>query len=285
MGNSIQNLKGCIIEAVARLSASGITGPDNDARILAAHVLGISTDMLFTRGDYALTPSEKRRYFSLVSQRQRHRPLAYIVGYRDFYRDRFITGKGHLVPRPDTEHILYAAEEMALKVKDALDIGTGTGALAVSLTRLYPDAGITALDISTALARRNVNNLNAAKVSVIRRDYLARGALDLGPFDLVVSNPPYLGDADLSMLDKGAVLHEPRRAFYGGADGLQFYIKTAWECGHGLLRPGGALIVETDHKWADVVDIFTKAGLDKVTVRRDYSGLERVVTGIYKFNG
>lgn len=261
------------------LEKHGIPDPDIDARYIISYHLGLKTHELFLKKD-AEVPFFKRAVIE-YSMRQRgfSRPSAYITGFKYFYRDKFKVGPGTLIPRADTEHIVYAAEELKPGYNNIIDIGTGSGALAVSLARIYPLSRITALDIDTGAAKWNIKRLGIKNISLCKTDFLKNldGVKDKRTFyyDLIVSNPPYLSAADMKK-HSGALRYEPARAFYGGEDGLSFYSAISLFAASGLSR-GGYIIVETDYKWPEVVKIFSLGGFSIVEVRKDYGGLERVV--------
>jgi release factor glutamine methyltransferase len=264
----------------ARFERAGLPTPGDDARALLANRLGWSrTELPLRRNDPV---SLQARVFLAADafRRCRHEPVAFIVGYKDFYRDRFFVSRRTLIPRADTEHLLYAAEESGRQFRRILDVGTGSGALAVSLSRLYPASGIVALDVDIATARKNLRTFGIGNVELLRCDFLRESALanpslTNAPFDLVISNPPYLSREDLRLLDRGAKFEHPR-AFLGGEDGLAFYRAIASFCALGL-TPDGLAIVETDHKFEAAAAVFRAAGFGTVEVRNDYNGLPRVI--------
>jgi len=203
--------------------------------------------------------------------------MAYILGYRDFYKDRFLIGPGTLIPRPDTEHLLYAAEELKndnFNPQTILDIGAGSGALILSTRHLFPGASLFAIDIDTTWLQKNAAHLDVSNLEIISADIF----LWQNPrkFDLIFSNPPYLNDEDMNRLEKGLSENEPRRAFYGGSDGMKFYRLIAKRLSQ-WLKPGGVLILEIDYKWQEVRKLFVDASFVSVQVKKDYNALERVM--------
>lgn len=264
--------------SVAFLASRGLPTPEADARaLIGRRMITGGTDLFLHRRRNAGW-FQKFLINRDVRRRGRFVPVAYILGYKDFFQDRFRVSRRCLIPRADTEHLLYAVQDSGKDFRNILDIGTGSGALAVSLSRLYPDAAIDALDIHTADAKHNIRVLKTRNVRLIRADFMKiRSAARV--YDLVISNPPYLGDNDLKLMGNDARLYEPGRAFYGGKDGLDFYRKTAYFCKTGL-SGNGLLVLETDHKWESVVRLLKENGFKTIDVIKDYNGLERVITAL-----
>lgn len=259
------------------LRAAGLPDPETDVRALVAAPLRLNRNDLFLHRDRRVSPLAAWRIKRNMSRREKLEPVAYILGYKDFFHDRFRVNRSCLIPRADTEHILYAVQESGRVFQNCLDAGTGSGALAVSLCRLYPDAAVTAVDIHLSCARQNARRLRARNLRLRKIDFLKSAHRLKGPYDLVVSNPPYLSREDFSLLGPEARLYEPARAFAGGPDGLDFYRAIAAFC-RDRLTPDGWIVVETDHKWKEVLEIFCRAGFSETAVRKDYNGLERVIT-------
>lgn len=263
--------------SVLALKKAGIPDPETDARFLVATRLGIERSSLFLEKNRKIGFLEKNRIGSDIRRRARFEPVAYILGYKDFFQDRFLVSRGSLIPRADTEHLLYAVQETGRKFSRIIDVGTGSGAIAVSLARLFPDSAITALDKNIRHVRLNVKRLGTGNIKIVKADFLKGPAsLKEGNYDLIVSNPPYLSEDDLKNLGRDARSYEPMRAFYGGKDGLVFYRKLA-EFSREHLEPNGLIVLETDHKWEAVREIFRQAGFTRCEMKKDYNGLDRVL--------
>jgi release factor glutamine methyltransferase len=263
--------------SVARLKKAGIPDPETDARALIAARLGVERASLSLNKRTNVGRWNEHLIARDIRRRARFEPVAYILGYKDFFQDRFSVSRGSLIPRADTEHLLYAVQNTGRKFSRAIDIGTGSGAIAVSLSRLFPDSAIYAVDKATRHARKNIDKLGTSNIQLVKADFLKTSSLLPGKtFDLIVSNPPYLSDLDLKNLGKDARLYEPFRAFYGGPDGHLFYRKIA-DFARERLEEGGIIVLETDHKWETVKGIFQKAGFPRWEMIRDYNGLERVL--------
>lgn len=276
-----------LTSAITRFDKAGSDSPEADARMMLGHLLNLNPNQLFLKKRDTLSPRQSKAWEKLVRRREKLEPVALILGYKDFYRDRFLVSRHTLIPRPDTEHLLYAAEELKIPVCRALDIGTGTGAIAFSLARIFPEAQIQALDIDLRTARKNALLFHLPQVRLISGNFLhwkssprLKKTLS-GPYDLILSNPPYLAPEDFSLLDPASARFEDRKAFYGGKDGMDFYRAIAFFSKE-RLNPGGAVIVETDHKFKKVMEIFQTAGFTSCEVRKDYGGRERVLIALNK---
>jgi release factor glutamine methyltransferase len=231
---------------------------------------------------------ELARFRELVRRRLQHEPVQYIVGTTEFYGLEFTVSPHVLIPRPETEHLVEAVIDR-LKAGDAtepriLDIGTGSGVIAVTLAAQLATAQLTATDVSTdalAVAAANAESNGVGdRVTFFPHDILSGNPEAIGgPFDVVVSNPPYIATADMAELQEEIRAHEPIAALTDGGDGLAFYRRFA-SLLPTLLAPGGLLAVEIGYGQSEVVrGILADAGLRDIEVVRDYSGIDRVVLG------
>lgn len=247
-------------------------------RILLCHVLGLSRVGLITGAERQLSAEEAAQLAALVARRQRGEPIAYIVGQREFFGLPFQVGPAVLIPRPDTELIVELALERLAPRGRLLDMGTGSGAIAVALAHTRPDARVTALDVSEAaleVARANAA-ANGASVRFLRSDWFA--ALEGEVFDLVASNPPYIaaGDAHLA---QGDLRFEPAGALTDHADGLSA-LRTIVAGAAAHLAAGGWLLLEHGYDQAEAVrTLLSAAGYAEVQSWRDLGGIERVSGG------
>lgn len=261
---------------ILRRSGTGDAGVD--AAVLFKHFLGVSRRDLFPDRDARLTWKQTRAIRKAVSERARSKPVAYIVGYKDFYRDRIAVGPGTLIPRADTEHLVYAAEAESRPFANVLEIGAGSGAVSIALARLFPGAQVTGFDIDVSAAEANASRLGVPNVRFSKLDIFSvpDGTVLPCRYDLIVSNPPYLSKEDMRNLPKEVKMYEPWSALFGGYDGLDFYRKISALAG-GFLTPGGVLIFEVDYKWERVERIVGEAGLVFTGIKKDYNNLERVL--------
>jgi release factor glutamine methyltransferase len=247
-------------------------------RILLQHALGLSRVGLITQSERALTLDEAERLAALVRRRLDGEPIAYIVGRREFFGLDFQVNRAVLIPRPDTELIVELALERLAPRGRLLDMGTGSGAIAVAAAHTRKDARVTALDVSDAaleVARANAA-AHGANVRFLRSDWFA--ALGDEGFDVIASNPPYIAAGD-HHLAQGDLRFEPVGALTDHADGLSaLRIIVAGARTH--LAPGGWLLLEHGYdQAAQVRALLAAAGYDQVQSWRDLAGIERASGG------
>jgi release factor glutamine methyltransferase len=271
--------------ATARLAHAGVESPRLDAELMLARAMDT------TRGAIISAPIEisagaAERFEAMLSRRAAREPLAYILGSKEFYSLEFEVTPSVLIPRPETEFLVAAALEFAAQrpAVRLLDIGTGSGAIAISVAVNAPRAIIVAADIeqdALAIARRNVARHRAkARVELRLADIFEPldGGGALGNFDLIVSNPPYVEVSAIDSLAPEVRDFEPPAALFSGADALECYMRiAAGACEH--LNRGGAVMVEVGAGQAEAVStLFREAGLHLTGVINDLAGIARVVT-------
>ena len=247
-------------------------------RILLCHALGITRVGLITQSERRLTEEEAVRLSGLVGRRIGGEPIAYIVGQREFFGLPFRVTPAVLIPRPDTELIVELALERLPAQARMLDMGTGSGAIAVAVAHTRPDAQVTALDVSEdalAVARSNAE-ANGARVRFVRSDWFA--ALAGESFELVVSNPPYIASGDEHLV-QGDLRFEPVDALTDHEDGLSD-LRTIVAGAAAHLAPGGWLLLEHGYDQAEAVRaLLADAGYLEAQSWRDLAGIERVSGG------
>ena len=247
-------------------------------RILLCHALNITRVALITQSERALTEAEAATLAGLVARRVHGEPIAYIIGKREFFGLDFAVTDAVLIPRPDTELLVELALEHLPPQGRALDMGTGSGAIAVSIAHTRRDAVVTALDVSAAaldVARANAA-ANGAQVRFLQSDWY--GALDGEVFDLIASNPPYIASTD-SHLAKGDLRFEPQGALTDRADGLSA-LRTITAGAKGHLVARGWLLMEHGYDQAEQVrQLLQGHGFSDVQSWRDLAGIERATGG------
>ena len=248
-------------------------------RILLCHALNLSRVSLITQSERELTVDEAERLAALVQRRLDGEPIAYIVGQREFFGLPFQVSPAVLIPRPDTELIVELALERLAPGARLLDMGTGSGAIAVAVAHTRPDAQVTALDVSEdalAVARANAG-ANGARVRFLRSDWFAAlGDEEL--FDVVASNPPYIASGD-EHLAQGDLRFEPVDALTDHADGLSD-LRTIIAGAARHLVAGGWLLLEHGYDQAAAVrTLLAEAGYLEAQSWRDLAGIERVSGG------
>jgi len=252
-----------------------------DFRVLLCHALHTSRVGLITGSERVLTAAEAQRFGALVQRRLDGEPVAYLVGEREFFGLNFAVNDAVLIPRPDTELLVELALDRLPQHGKVLDMGTGSGAIAVSLAHTRRDAAVTALDVSTAalaVARRNAE-ANGACVTFMHSDWFA--ALEpAAQFDVIASNPPYIASGDRHLAE-GDLRFEPVGALTDHADGLAaLRILVAGAPAHLVQHGQGWLLMEHGYDQAAAVRaLLDAAGYTDVQSWRDLAGIERVSGG------
>lgn len=258
----------------------GLDSPRLDAELLLAATLGLDRVGLYLNYDRPLNADELSTFRARLQRRALREPLQYILGECEFWSLPLTVSPAVLVPRPDTEVLVEEALERLTGPARVLDVGTGSGAIAIALASERPEAQFTALDLSAAAL--SVAQANAGRHGLSERIAFVEGDLAQLPeqtFDLVVSNPPYIPTADCATLMTEVRDFEPRLALDGGDDGLAAYRHLARQVA-AVLAPGGWLLVEVGiGQAAAVAELFDAAGLEEVGQRDDYAGIPRVVRG------
>ncbi len=260
-----------------------IPEPRLSAELLLAGVLKCRRLELYLQFERILTPEERSLYREYVSRRARREPVQYILGETEFYGLPFRVSPAVLIPRPDTELLVDAAIEYlqsrALAAPKILDIGTGSGCIAVALARRFPAAEIWGVDISAAaieLAAANAAR-NAVEIRLLTGDYFEMTAQLPPAFDVIVSNPPYIAEKEWAAIQPEVRQFEPREALLAGADGLDFYRRLV----AALPAPSagnGAVFLEVGYAQAEAVAKMLEQRGFLTEVRKDLQRIDRVVT-------
>jgi release factor glutamine methyltransferase len=279
-------LHASVLDGAKRLAAMGIVSARLDAEVLMGYVLGLTREQLLAAVDFPLSEVQFRQYRKLLCRRLEREPIAYVTGRQEFWSLEFRVLPDVLIPRPETERLVETALALARELPQlhplqVLDIGTGSGAIAVSLAKELPSAVIWATDISPAaleIARSNAAcNGVAARVRLFHGDLFDAIGEFTGRFALIVSNPPYIPSAEIDALEPEVNRWEPRGALDGGADGLDFYRRIVRQAGD-YLAPNGAVVVEVGADMGkEVSGLFTAGGYTDIAVVQDYAGRDRVV--------
>ena len=265
--------------------AKGVENPRLDAEVLLCAVLKCERIKLYTEFDKPLSEEERDKMRSYVERRAKHEPLAYIIGERAFMRNNFMVPPATLVPRPETELLVESLVKAAPMLRadgavKALDIGTGSGAIIVSLLDYLPAAVGVGVDISNealAVAKENAAAIGVDKRVAFRQSDLFSNVPVEKKFDIIVSNPPYITAQEMTALDRSVDAYEPHLALYGGADGLDFYRAMAQRPAF-LLASGGLLFAECGWKQGEqAAQLFRQAGWKNVHLREDLAGIPRII--------
>ncbi len=274
------NVGDAIRMAMERLASEPIGPPRMAAESLLMHVLGCDRAAIYAHPERELAADEWARFHAAIEQRAAGKPLQYITGHQEFFGLDFKVTPAVLIPRPETEHLVEAAIEKARPWERPriLDVGTGSGCIAISIAHALPQARMTAVDISSEalqVARDNSKRLGVW-VRFTESDLLE--AVQVEKFDLVVSNPPYVGRSEADKVQREVREHEPDVAVFGGDEGLDVYrrlIPQAWNA----LTDGGWLLMEIGYsieqpvrellaEWAEVSAIADLQGISRVVLAR-----------------
>ncbi len=271
-----------IKRAVRDLETAGCRTPRLDAEVLLAHCLGRDRLHLYTNADTCLPETEVQRFLQVVSRRRQGEPIAYIIGRKEFWSAVFEVNRRVLIPRPETEILV----EECLKVLDTvdsghtriLDLGTGSGAIGVTLAAELKNARVFATDISAEAVAVAVRNARRAGVEN-RMAFLAGNLFAplSGKFDMIVSNPPYISEAEYEDLPADVKWYEPSCALRAGPDGMDFHREIIFKS-DGYLKSGGWLMLEIGSGQKEATEtLFRQAGgFEAIRFRRDYAGRNRV---------
>jgi len=268
------------------LTDRGVPEPKANAEFLMAEMLGVGRLTAVTQGTRELTAKEGHQYLDWLKWRGKRIPIAYILGHQPFLGIKIEVTRDSLVPRPETEELVIECERL-VKASGAaspkiLEIGTGTGCIAIALAQLLPSATIFATDLSKQaldLAQKNaIAHHVGNRIRFVREDLFSDKQGLRGWADLMVSNPPYIPTKDLDGLEP-EVLKEPRMALDGGKDGLDA-IRAITAMAPKMLKPGGVLAMEIGSKQGPAVTkLFAAAGLKSIVIKKDAQGLERFAIG------
>jgi release factor glutamine methyltransferase len=280
----------------ARLQSRQIDTARLDAEVLLGYCLKWQRSALYSHPHHQLTSGERRSFEELIARRERHEPLAYLTGVREFWSLPLHVGSGVLIPRPETEWIVETAlryvpllRRQGLRCR-VLDVGTGSGNIAIAVAAHQPAVEVIALDISWEALRTAQSNAGACqvgdRVTCLCGDLFAPLNPRQTRFDLLLSNPPYIPTGQLPFLPVTVRNYEPRAALDGGDDGLWFYRYLAAE-GPDYISGDGVMIVEVGYDQAEEVSslLVQSQHWELLEIVKDYSGRERVVVAQRRLKG
>ena len=271
------------LEAAARaLEGAGIAGAKAEARALAAFVTGLTPAQIFSRDDTELSDADAARFDAVIRRRITGEPAAYIIGLREFWSLPFKVTPATLIPRPDTESVIELVMQLfadRARPQRILDIGTGSGCLVLALLDIYADACGIGTDISAPAL--SVASENAKALGLSDRATMIEGAWSAqqaGPFDLIVSNPPYIPSPDIATLEPTVRAFEPLSALDGGADGLDAYRNVLAEVPDILSNAGWVVLEVGIHQADPVTEIARNLGLVEGPWQCDIAGIDRALS-------
>jgi len=270
------------------LTKNGVDAPRLSADMLLSHVLELTRIELYTQYNNAVAKEHLDRLHELVKRAGQHEPVAYLVGRTEFYSLGLEVNAHCLIPRPETELLVQKAIEFLRTrsgVQHVCDLCTGSGCIAVAIAKNFPEAKVTATDISDAalaVAARNVEKHQLEdRVELLCGDLFEPLVphLDVTQWDLIVCNPPYVSTAEYETLEKNVKDYEPKLALMAGDDGLDVYRRIGKSIGR-YLKPGGALLLEIGYAQGPAVrELLTETALfAEITVEKDVHNNDRIVT-------
>ncbi|MEE2752368.1 MAG: peptide chain release factor N(5)-glutamine methyltransferase [Candidatus Latescibacterota bacterium] len=263
------------------LRTQGIENAATESQWIVSHVLKLESTELLLDPDRMIAEEDWRKLLNLANRRGTSEPLQYILGDVEFCGCRLIVSPDVLIPRPETEWLVETTLELIDMPRGILDIGTGSGAIAIAIASLLPSSIVSAIDQSPAallVARKNgANNDVMDRLRLIRAD-LHDLPFSPNSFDLIISNPPYILNDEISNLGPEVRNHEPLLALDGGPDGLTCYRSIASQFGH-LLKPGGMLAIELPGQLSEpIVGLFSERTANHPEVRTDWTDKPRLLT-------
>lgn len=287
---SLPTLRTWLLEGVERLRGAGIESARIDAEVLLCHCLAASRTDLYSRFEQTLSANAIELFQSLLERRATQEPIAYITGVKEFWSLDFAVDRRVLIPRPETELLVEWTIARAQTINSGrplkiLDLGTGSGAIAVALAAELPHAQIWAVDISSAalaIAERNAQRHGSAqRIRFLAGDLFEPLVGQAVQFDMIVSNPPYISRQEFVHLSAEIRAHEPLTALDGGEDGLAYYRRMVAGAPQ-FLATGGALLCEIGASQGDAVTkLFVSAGgFEAPAIYQDLAGKDRVVAAM-----
>jgi len=278
-------------ESTKALEAVDIPSARLDVEVLLSFCLKCDRLDFFKNPEMKITKAKQADFKRLVARRLQAEPVAYITGRKEFWSFTLEVNKDVLIPRPDTEILVEEALSICRKINSSemkiIDIGTGSGAIALALAKELHQAKIIATDISTTalrIARKNALNLGVENQIDFSRSDLFDSVDDF--FDIIVCNPPYISAEEYEKLPAGVKAFEPREALLAGKSGTEFYEKLVYQAGNNFKKNGWLLLEIGATQEKSVRKIIEDSGIyDNISVRRDYAGLPRVIRARRKISG
>jgi release factor glutamine methyltransferase len=288
-GTEAPTLRSALLRGAGGLRAAGIDSAQIDVEVLLRQVLGIEKTQLYSALDEPLSGGHRLQFQEMLERRMRREPVAYITGQKEFWSLDFVITPKALIPRPETELLvevaLHCLKSTASRTPNILDLGTGSGIIAVCLAKERLEANILAVDIASPaleVARTNARRHGVSeRIDLIHGDLFAALGAKKPLFDLIVANPPYIRTGELPLLAPEIRQWEPMTALDGGPDGMEYYRRIIWEA-HDYLAPGNSIVLEIGADMAPVVtELFACCGCyGPAFVYQDYAGKDRVIAAI-----
>ena len=250
-----------------------------DSELILSHIMGVSREFLILNSQLIIKKNTLKKYNFAIQRRIKREPVAYITGKKEFWSENFLVNKNTLVPRPETELMIYTVLKFFKnKTINVLDIGTGSGCVLLSILKNLNFSRGTGIDISSKAIK--VATLNAKKLNLSNRSYFKVCDIEnykIGKYDLIISNPPYIPSKDIKNLSKDIIHHEPKSALDGGIDGLDLIKKVIYKSNH-LLKRNGLLVIEIGfNQYRKVADILKRSKFREIGTEFDYNNNVRCI--------
>jgi len=266
-------------QASNRLKKENINSHQLDSELILSHIMDVSREFLILNSQLKIKKNTLKKYNFAILRRIKREPIAYITGKKEFWSENFLVNENTLVPRPETELMIYRVLKFFKnRTINVLDIGTGSGCVLLSILKNLNFSRGTGIDISSKaikVATTNAKNLNLSNRTHFKicdiKNY------NIGKYDLIISNPPYIPSKDIKNLSKDIIDHEPKSALDGGTDGLDLIKKVIYKSNH-LLKRNGLLVIEIGfNQYRKVADILKRNKFREISKEFDYNSNVRCI--------
>ena len=272
-------LEKAVKQASNQLRKENINSHQLDAELILSDIMGVSREFLILNSELIIKKNTLKKYNFAIQRRVKREPVAYITGKKEFWSENFLVNKNKLVPRPETELMIYKVLKFFKNRKiNVLDIGTGSGCVLLAILKNLNFSRGTGIDISTKAIK--IARLNAKKLNLSNRTHLRVCDIknyNSGKYDLIISNPPYIPSKDIKNLSKDIIGHDPKSALDGGIDGLDLIKKVIYKSNH-LLKRNGLLVIEIGFKqYRKITDILKRNNFREISKEFDYNNNVRCI--------
>ena len=268
-----------IEEASKFLKSKNIYSSEIDAQLILSNIMKVEREYLIVNNKMQIPKKIKKKYDVAINRRARKEPIAYIIGKKEFWSEDFLVNYGTLIPRPETELLIYKIVNYFKNKKiNILDIGTGSGCILLSILKELNFCRGVGIDVSAnAIEMARKNSINLKLLNRVKFKTIDLDKYNTGKFDLIVSNPPYIPSRDIKNLSKDIINYEPLKALDGGLDGLDLIKKVIYKSNH-LLKREGMLALEIGHnQYKKVVNILKSNGYREINKVYDYGNNVRCI--------